>query len=174
MLESSRYKRISNQYNSLPLTTLYNNNAAITAGYRNKGATSQWTTFAHYAFDCKHGDEHVAGDAIAGVYPVLADLTMYKHYRTTAYAGAMFTALSRSQWTIRAKLGLHFQPFKICLSEQKNKLFAHLHRSYHTAVVAHWQTLAYRLPTNGSLFRKGKCNQLICHTPTWNPSLCRW
>ena len=58
----------------------------------------------------------------------------------------------------RSKTGLHFQPLKICLSEQKNKLFAHLHRSYHTVVVAHWQTLAYRLPTNGCLFRKGKCN----------------
>ena len=46
----------------------------------------------------------------------------------------------------QSKVGLHFQPFKICLSEQKNKLFAHLHRSYHTVVVAHWQTLAYRLP----------------------------
>lgn len=105
MFESNRYKRISNEYNSLPLTTLYNNNVAATMGFRNKGTKSLWTTFIHYAFDCQHGDEHIAGNAIAGVYPVLADLTMYKQYRTTTYVGAMFTALSRNQWSIGTKFG---------------------------------------------------------------------
>ena len=135
-LESSRYKRISNEYNSLPLTTLYNNNAAITAGYRNKGVKSLWTAFAHYAFDCKHGDEHVAGDAVAGVYPVLADLTMYKHYHTTTYAGAMFTALSKSQWTIGTKLGYISNRSKYVYPSRKIN-FSHIFTEATTQLLSH-------------------------------------
>lgn len=99
------YERISDEYNSLPLTTLHNSRASTQLGYRVESKKSVLWLYGHYDILSQHGVEHVAGDAVLGDYPIIADLTMYKHYATKAYLGTTYTAKKQTEWSIGAKIG---------------------------------------------------------------------
>lgn len=99
------YERISDEYNSLPLTTLYNSKAAITIGYNFKKAKNILSLYGYYNILSQHGVEHIAGDAVLGDYPIIANLTMYKHYATMAYLGATYIAKKQTEWSVGAKAG---------------------------------------------------------------------
>lgn len=104
--EKQSYERISAEYNSLPLTTLSNNKASISVGYRWQGIQHIFTLLGHYEILSQHGIEHVAGDAVAGVYPVIANLTMYKHYETKTCVEANYISRKKIEWSIGTKVGL--------------------------------------------------------------------
>ncbi|WP_274289886.1 DUF6850 family outer membrane beta-barrel protein [Prevotella corporis] len=99
------YERISDEYNSLPLTTLYNSKAAITIGYNFQKVKNILSLYGYYNILSQHGVEHIAGDAVLGDYPIIANLTMYKHYATKAYLGATYIAKKQTEWSVGAKAG---------------------------------------------------------------------
>lgn len=99
------YNEISDEYNSLPLTTLNNNKAVIIIGYNFKKARNMFSIYGYYKDLQKHGIEHIAGDAKLGDYPIIANLTMYKHYIRTVYLGAKYIVRTQSEWTFGGKVG---------------------------------------------------------------------
>ena len=98
------YERISDEYNSLPLTTLYVARAHLTAGWKREG-THRLAVFGCFDHMRKSGDEHVAGNAVGGEYPVLADLTMYKHRLTDASLHAVYGQQNRVCWYVQTSVG---------------------------------------------------------------------
>lgn len=103
-LTAYRYGRISTAYNSLPLTTLYTDKATLTAGWKQEDK-SHWALYGRLSLLRKRGDEHVAGDAVGGVYPVLADLTLYKLNLTQASIAALYGGKRPFVWNIEATMG---------------------------------------------------------------------
>ena len=103
-LSAHHYERISNEYNSLPLTTLYVARVGLTAGWKREGARCL-AVFGHFNHTRKSGDEHVAGNAVGGEYPVLADLTIYKHRLTDASLHAVYGEQNCICWYVRVAVG---------------------------------------------------------------------
>ena len=76
-----QYKRLSDEYNSMPLTTLYRQQTSLTVGWRHKSHRSEKALMVHALYDRRASDEHVAGTASGQEYPILADLTMYHQHQ---------------------------------------------------------------------------------------------
>ena len=64
-----------------------------------------FSIYGYYKDLQKHGIEHIAGDAKLGDYPIIANLTMYKHYIRTAYLGVKYIVRTQSEWTFGGKVG---------------------------------------------------------------------
>ena len=92
LLGEHRYQRKLAEYNSMPLTTLYNEQAALTLGWRN----SQWALFAHADYTKRSGDEQIGGTSDARYFPTIGTLTMYKNQLLDAYLGAFYSQGSLS------------------------------------------------------------------------------
>lgn len=103
-LAAYRYECISDEYNSLPLTTLYTDKAVLTAGWKHEDK-SHWALYGRLSLLRKRGDEHVAGDAVGGVYPVLADLTLYNLNLTQTSIAALYGGKRPFVWNIEATVG---------------------------------------------------------------------
>lgn len=95
------YERISDEYNAMPLTTLYRQQTAITVGWKRKTAYDQ-AYLLHASYGKRASDEHVVGSASGQDYPILTDLTMYKQHRWDVYAAALY---GRNSWHLQARAG---------------------------------------------------------------------
>ena len=82
------YRRIMPNYNALPMTTLYVQRLLGEAGWRHTAARTRWSLTAVADYEHRAGDEHIAGNASASEYRVVATLTTYRNHTLTAYAQA--------------------------------------------------------------------------------------
>lgn len=84
----NRYRRKLADFNSMPLTDLYNEHAEATIGWERRAA---WriAAFAHFDYSRRTGNEHIGGTSDARYFPVIACLTMYKAHYLDAYAGIL-------------------------------------------------------------------------------------
>lgn len=97
-----QYERLSDEYNALPLTTLYRQQTGITVGYKQKQEKRDWALLLHAGYDKRASDEHVVGSASGQDYPILTDLTMYRQYQWDVYAAALY---GRNSWHLLARAG---------------------------------------------------------------------
>ena len=88
-LDQHRYHRKLSEYNFMPLTDLYNEQAAATVGWERNGR-SRIAVFGHFDYTRRTGNEHVGGASDARYFPVIACLTMYKSNAINAHAGLLF------------------------------------------------------------------------------------
>lgn len=89
------YERLSDEYNSMPLTTLYRQQTALTVGWRKQSQRSEKALLVHALYDRRASDEHVAGTASGQEYPILTDLTMYHEHHIDAGITALY---GRGDW----------------------------------------------------------------------------
>ena len=76
-LDTHRYHRKLAEYNSMPLTDLYNELASVTVGWERKGRY-HIAAFGHFDYTRRTGNEQVGGASDARYFPVIARLT-YPH-----------------------------------------------------------------------------------------------
>ena len=88
-LDEHRYHRKLAEYNSMPLTDLYNEHATATIGWKQKRNYNA-AVYGHIDYTRRTGNEHVGGTSDARYFPVIACLTMYKGHTLDTYAGAIY------------------------------------------------------------------------------------
>lgn len=88
-LDDHRYHRKLAEYNSMPLTDLYNEHAGVTFGWERE-TKYKLAVFGHFNYTRRIGNEHVGGTSDARYFPVIACLTMYKSHLIDGYIGALF------------------------------------------------------------------------------------
>lgn len=95
------WKRINVDFNSLPISTLYNKTLDLKAGWRRQDGNPV-AVFAGWSFARRSGDEHIAGTAASNVYPQIATLTMYKKNTSCLYIGGL---IGRKHVSLSAQAG---------------------------------------------------------------------
>lgn len=120
-LTEHRYERISDDYNSLTLTTLYREQAATTFGWRSEGA-HDWAVLGHYEWGRTSGDEHVAGQAVMQSFPTLASLTMYKNDKMHSWLAAQYGQNGMYLWHAQAKAGYQTDRAKYVFPERRQQV----------------------------------------------------
>ena len=95
-LDEHRYHRKLAEYNSMPLTDLYNEHAGATIGWRQEKNYSI-AIFGHVDYTRRTGNEHVGGTSDARYFPVIACLTMYKGHLLDSYLGALY---GKNNWIL--------------------------------------------------------------------------
>ena len=88
-LEEHRYHRKLAEFNSMPLTDLYNEHVGATIGWK-KDNNYRLNTSAHLGYTRRTGNEHVGGTSDARYFPVIACLTMYKSHTLDSYLRALY------------------------------------------------------------------------------------
>ena len=97
-----QYERLSDEYNSLPLTTLYRHQIGLTIGWKQQIGNVEKAILLHADYDKRASDEHVVGTATGQDYPILTDLTMYKQHRRDLAAEALY---GRGDWHLMMRVG---------------------------------------------------------------------
>ena len=100
-LDEHRYHRKLAEYNSMPLTDLYNEHVGATIGWK-QDKNVRLAVFGHADYTRRTGNEHVGGTSDARYFPVIACLTMYKSHLLDTYAGALY---GRGNWYISLTAG---------------------------------------------------------------------
>ena len=98
------YERVARLLNSLPLTTLYNKEVGIRAGWRHNG-NLDYALWADYQFNRRSSDQHLAGTSSSQIYPVVAHLTMYKNYIINTSLSAIVGHRGSTSWWAKASGG---------------------------------------------------------------------
>ena len=98
------YERVARLLNSLPLTTLYNKEVGIRAGWKHYGELD-CALWADYQFNRRSSDQHLAGTSSSQIYPVIAHLTMYKNYIINTSLTAMVGRKGTTSWCVKASGG---------------------------------------------------------------------
>ena len=98
------YERVARLLNSLPLTTLYNKELGIRAGWKHKGEMD-YALWADYQFNRRSSDKHLAGTSSSQIYPVIAHLTMFKNYIINTSLTALVGHKGATSWWIKASGG---------------------------------------------------------------------
>lgn len=98
------YERVARLLNSLPLTTLYNKEVGIRAGWKHNGSLD-YAVWGDYQFNRRSSDQHLAGTSSSQIYPVIAHLTMFKNYIINTSITAMVGRKSHTSWWIKASGG---------------------------------------------------------------------
>lgn len=98
------YKRILPSLNSLPLSTLYLTNGAVTAGCKHEGNIG-WSVFGGISHEGRKGDEHIAGSPSGSEYRTIATLTMYHSRLNDYHAGGACSLGSGTGLTIELRGG---------------------------------------------------------------------
>lgn len=97
-----QYERLSDEYNSMPLTTLYRQQTDLTLGWKRKTPHREMAYLLHASYDKRANDEHIVGSASGQDYPILLDLTMYKQHLCDVYAAALY---GWGSWLLMARAG---------------------------------------------------------------------
>jgi hypothetical protein len=100
-LDEHRYHRKLAEYNSMPLTDLYDEHVGATIGWKREG-DHRLATFGHLDYTRRTGNEHVGGTSDARYFPVIACLTMYKQRLFDTHAGVLYGA---DHWTATLNAG---------------------------------------------------------------------
>lgn len=98
------YQRVARLLNSLPLTTLYNKEVGVRAGWKHDGALD-YALWADYQFNRRSSDQHLAGTSSSQIYPVIAHLTMYKNYIINTSLTAIVGRKGTTSWWVKASGG---------------------------------------------------------------------
>ena len=98
------YERVARLLNSLPLTTLYNKEVGIRAGWMHNGELD-YALWGDYQFNRRSSDQHLAGTSSSQIYPVIAHLTMYKNYIINTSLTAMVGHRGTTSWWVKASGG---------------------------------------------------------------------
>jgi len=98
------YERVARLLNSLPLTTLYNKEVGIRAGWKHKGRL-EYALWADYQFNRRSSDQHLAGTSSSQIYPVIAHLTMFKNYIINTSLNAIIGRYGTTSWWVKASGG---------------------------------------------------------------------
>jgi hypothetical protein len=98
------YERVARLLNSLPLTTLYNKELAMRAGWRHVGEMN-FAVWSDVKYNRRTSDQHLAGTSSSQIYPVIASMTMYKNNITTASLNAIVGREGTTTWNIKASAG---------------------------------------------------------------------
>lgn len=94
------YERVARLLNSLPLTTLYNKEVGIRAGWKQNGQLD-FAMWADYQFNRRSSDQHLAGTSSSQIYPVIGHLTMYKNYIINTSLNAMVGHRGTTSWWVK-------------------------------------------------------------------------
>ena len=100
------YERVARMLNSLPLTTLYNKEVGIRAGWKHNGDID-YALWADYQFNRRSSDQHIAGTSSSQIYPVIASLTMYKNYIINISLNAIIGRKGSTSWWAKAGGGYY-------------------------------------------------------------------
>ena len=100
-LDEHRYHRKLAEFNSMPLTDLYNEHVGATIGWKQE-KNHRLAVFGHADYTRRTGNEHVGGTSDARYFPVIACLTMYKSHILDTYAGALY---GRANWNVNITAG---------------------------------------------------------------------
>lgn len=114
-LDEHRYHRKLADYNSMPLTDLYQEHAGLTIGWKNSGK-SRLALYGKARYTRRTGDEHVGGTSNARYFPVIACLTMYKGHIVEMSAGGIY---GRKSWNVLAEGGYRNQTEKYVYPERQ-------------------------------------------------------
>ena len=114
-LDEHRYHRQLAEYNSMPLTDLYNEHVGATIGWKQEKNYSL-ALFGHIDYTRRTGNEHVGGTSDARYFPVIACLTMYKSHILDSYLGALY---GKSHWTVGISAGYKSQNEKYIYPERQ-------------------------------------------------------
>ncbi len=110
-----RYHRVLADYNSMPLTDIYNEQIAANIGWK-RTADSRLALFLHADHTKRTGDERVGGKSEVNAYPTIGRLTMYNSHFTNAYAAA---AYGRKAWNTLVKAGVTDQQEKYAYPQRR-------------------------------------------------------
>ncbi len=107
-LDEHRYHRKLAEYNSMPLTDLYNEHVGATIGWK-KADGNKMTVLGHLDYTRRTGNEHIGGTSDARYFPVIACLTMYKSHILDSYLSALY---GKEHWTVGLTAGYKSQSEK--------------------------------------------------------------
>lgn len=88
-LDEHRYHRKLADFNSMPLTDLYEEHVGATLGWK-QNKDHHITVFGNFDYTRRIGNEHVGGTSDARYFPVIACLTMYKGFLLDGSMGALW------------------------------------------------------------------------------------
>ena len=104
-LDEHRYHRKLAEFNSMPLTDLYNEHVGATIGWKRSNGY-RLATFAHVDYTRRTGNEHVGGTSDARYFPVIACLTMYKSRMLDCNLSALY---GKKNWNVVLTAGYESQ-----------------------------------------------------------------
>ena len=104
-LDEHRYHRKLAEFNSMPLTGLYNEHIGATIGWKRDNGY-RLNTSAHLDYTRRTGNEHVGGTSDARYFPVIACLTMYKSHVLDGYLRALY---GKQNWNLILTAGYKSQ-----------------------------------------------------------------
>lgn len=105
-VEEHRYHRKLAEYNSMPLTDLYNERATATIGWKREDARRRIAAFGHIDYSRRTGNEHIGGTSDARYFPVIGCLTMYKGHLLHGHIGALY---GKGRWNVVLTVGYKSQ-----------------------------------------------------------------
>lgn len=103
-ISQHRYERVARLLNSLPLTTLYNKEAGLRAGWKQNGWLD-YALWADYQFNRRSSDQHIAGTSSSQIYPVIAHLTMFKNHIINTSLNAIIGHKGATSWWVKTRGG---------------------------------------------------------------------
>lgn len=101
LLKQRRYHRVLADYNSMPLTDIYNESVSGNVGWKRERST-RTAFFIHAYHERRTGDERIGGKSEVNAYPTIGKLTMYISNATNAFASAIY---GKGNWNAQAKAG---------------------------------------------------------------------
>lgn len=142
LISQHKYDRISDEYNSVKLTTLYVQKYRLTIG--NKNFIRNTSAWIDANMTKRIGDEHIVGSASQQDYPIVASLTMYTQKCLDTHLGLMNTINS---WNITTKIGLNTSDEKYIYPERLLKT-SHAYISALGQKIWHTQKCLFNLKLN--------------------------
>jgi hypothetical protein len=98
------YESVARMLNSLPLTTLYNKEVGVRAGWKDR-CSLDFAVWGDFKFNRRSSDQHIAGTSSSQVYPVIAHLTMYRNYIMQSSVSAVVGRDGITTWNVMASAG---------------------------------------------------------------------
>ena len=100
-IDEHRYHRKLAEFNSMPLTDLYNEHIGATLGWKRQ-SISRLAIYGRMDYTRRTGDERVVGTSDGNAYPTVATLSMYKNRLTDLSLGALY---GRGLWNVSLTAG---------------------------------------------------------------------
>jgi hypothetical protein len=138
-----QYERLLDEYNSLPLTTLYRQQNRLMVGWRQQSGTNEKALMLHADYDKRASDEHVAGTSSGQDYPILTQLTMYHQHRWDVGATALYGI---GAWHLQLRAGYlnHREQYAYVEREMNySRVYGHLTAQWLKVVNEAWHLNIY-------------------------------
>ena len=165
-----QYERLSDEYNSMPLTTLYRQQTGLTMGWKRKTDDSYRSLLMHASYDKRASDEHIVGSASGQDYPILTDLTMYKQHLWDVYAAGLY---GHDNWHLMARAGYISSRQSYAFEERKmdySRIYGELTARWLKTVN---QTLRLNVHVTGG-YAGNVSSQLLMPFANMTPSMIRY